>query len=138
MKAVLILLGCLLSCSASANYALNGQCFASASDALDSFNSQYPRLTLSAATPPAAVWLSLTSSSITGQALTAVIHQDAADLPAVVLPLADCTAPTVAAFDVVQAMGMFGFFFSGVVLIFVFSHGGGVILQAIRRGGRSG
>ncbi len=103
-----------------------------ASQALDSFSANYPRLEVSTGSP---VWWTLYSASISGQNLTVVLRKATVNQASIVLPVANCTMPTQAGFDLTQALAAFSFFFSAVILIFVVSHGGGAILTAIKKGG---
>jgi len=119
-----------LSLPASANYAINGQCFATATEALDSFNSTWPRYDTSNTT-----WWSVASSSIAAQNLTVALRKNTTNQASIVIPLVTCTAPTTAPFDIVQALAAFSFFFSLVILIFVVTTGGGAVLTAIKTGG---
>ena len=113
---------------ASANYAIDGQCFATASEALDSFTSTYPRF-------DSTNWWSVASASISSQKLTIILNKDAKAQASVTVPLQNCTTPTIATFDITNALAAFSFFFSLVILIFVVTTGGGAVLTAIKTGG---
>lgn len=135
MRRCLVIFAFLLgvaSLPASANYAINGRCFVTASEALDSFSANYPQVVVTSGSP---IWWSLSSASITGQNLTVVLRKTNTNQASITVPIANCTAPTIAPFDVTQALAAFSFFFSAVILIFVVSHGGGAILTAIKKGG---
>jgi len=134
---ILSLLFAAVSFPASANYAINGQCFVTATEALDSFNANFPKLVTAGTTSISFQWFSVSSASIVGQNLTVVMRTGNTNQAAYTMPIQNCTAPTVSPFDVTQALAAFAFFFSAVILVFVVSHSGGVILETIRTGGRS-
>lgn len=119
---------------ASANYAINNQCFATANEALDSFTSQYPKLSVfNNANNIVYTWFSVSSASISGQNLTVVMRNNTTNLASIVIPIQNCTNPSSPAYDYATGSMLWGFAFTFVLGLWYVSKNIGLILQAVRR-----
>lgn len=112
---------------ASANYALNGQCFAEPNEAIDSFTSMFPQLDTTSGN---SVWWTVYSILLVGNTFKVKLVKDSVIQPEIFINVADCT--TQPNFDPVLAGSLWTLAFSFVVGLYLVSRSAGTILNFIR------
>lgn len=119
------------TCNAQANYAMNGQCFATGPEALDSFNSRYPYFETATSSPS---WWSVASSSLSGQNLSVILRLGTVNQPLITVAVPNCAQVTNENFDSVLGGAFWAFGFAGVMILYFSSHVIGLVLKSVRHG----
>lgn len=138
MKNFAFLFLMLLSLPASANYAMNGQCFATSQEALDSFVSGYPKLvtTSGSSTNQINTWHSVNTASIStsaaGQYLFVSMRFNNTNQTSLSIPVANCTILT-NSYDYSAGGALWAFAFSFVLGLWFVSKNIGLVIESVRK-----